>query len=78
MDVFEGFNYPHAMSSSDVFWAGTHQTDRFEAVRERIQAYGRGVESMRIEVSKCNIITDPIVRSYGGMIFSTSCLRFGV
>lgn len=60
MDVFEGFNYPHAMSSSDVFWAGTHQTDGFEAVRERIQAYGRGVEGMKIEVSKCNIITDPI------------------
>lgn len=60
MDVFEGFNYPHAISSSDVFWAGTHQTDGFEPVRERIQAYGRGIDGMRIEVSKCNIITDPI------------------
>lgn len=60
MDVFEGFNYPHARASSDVFWADTHQTDGFEAVRARIQAYGLGVQGMRIEVSKCNIITDPI------------------
>jgi hypothetical protein len=60
MDVFDGFNYPHAMSSSDVFWAGTHQTDGFEAVRGRIQAYCQGVQGMKIEVSKCNIITDPI------------------
>ena len=60
MDVFEGFDYPEAHTSSDVLWAGTHATDGLEAVRARIQAYGDGVEGMHIEVSRCNVITDPI------------------
>lgn len=60
MDVFEGFDYPEALASSDVFWAGTHQTDGYAAVRERILAYGRDVPGLHIEVSRCNVITDPI------------------
>lgn len=60
MDVFEGFDYPEALASSDVVWAGTHQTDGLAAVRARIQAYGNGVSGMHIEVSRNNVITDPI------------------
>lgn len=60
MDVFEGFDYPEALTSSDIVWAGTHQTDGLEAVRARIQSYGAGVPGMHIEVSRCNVITDPI------------------
>lgn len=60
MDVFEGFDYPEAQSSSDAVWAGTHQTDGMERVRARIQAYGEGVPGMHIEVSRCNVITDPV------------------
>lgn len=60
MDVFGGFDYPEALASSDVFWAGTHQTDGFERVRERILAYGLDVPGMTIEVTRANVITDPI------------------
>lgn len=60
MDVFEGFEYPEALASSDACWAGTHRTDGLEAVRQRIQAYGRDMPGMNIEVHRCNVITDPI------------------
>lgn len=60
MDVFEGFNYPAALNSSDSVWAGTHQTDGFEAVRHRLLAYGHDMGGMNIDVSRCNVITDPI------------------
>lgn len=60
MDVFEGFDYPEALTSSDVFWAGTHQTDGYAKVRARILAYGRDVPGMHIEVSRANVISDPI------------------
>lgn len=60
MDVFEGFDYPEALASSDVFWAGTHQTDGYERVRDRIQAYGLDLPGMQIEVTRANVISDPI------------------
>lgn len=60
MDVFEGFDYPAAFTSSDSVWAGTHQTDGLEAVRHRLLAYGHNMPGMNIEVSRCNVITDPI------------------
>jgi len=60
MDVFEGFDYPEAHASSDMLWAGTHATDGLEAVRARIQAYGNDAAGMRIEVSRNNVITDPV------------------
>lgn len=60
MDVFGGFDYPEAFASSDVFWAGTHQTDGYERVRDRILAYGLDVPGMQIEVTRANVITDPI------------------
>lgn len=68
MDVFEGFDYPAALTSSDSVWAGTHQTDGLEAVRQRLLAHGRDMPGLDIEVSRCNVITDPIpekVRSLG-------------
>lgn len=60
LDVFSGFDYPEAIASSDVFWAGTHATDGLEAVRRRILAYGEGLPGVNIEVARCNIISDPI------------------
>lgn len=60
MDVFDGFDYPAAQASSDVCWAGTHRTDGFEVVRDRIRSYGRDMPGMNIEVHRCNVITDPI------------------
>jgi hypothetical protein len=60
MDVFDGFNYPEALESSDACWAGTHATDGFVVVRDRIRACGHDVPGMTIEVHRCNVITDPI------------------
>ena len=60
IDVFDGFEYPHAMASSDVCWAGTHSTEGFQVVCDRIQAYGQGVPGLTIHVHRCNVITDPI------------------
>lgn len=60
LDVFDGFDYPAAEASSDVCWAGTHRTDGFEVVRDRIRSYGRDMPGMNIEVHRCNVITDPI------------------
>jgi len=60
LDVFEGFDYPEANTSSDAVWAGTHCTDGYEAVRSRIQSCGEGVAGMEINVMRCNVISDPI------------------
>jgi hypothetical protein len=60
MDVFDGFEYPAALASSDACWAGTHRTEGLEVVRDRIEAYGRDMPGMSIEVHRCNVITDPI------------------
>lgn len=60
LDVFEGFAYEASHDSADAVWHGTHQTDGFEAVSERLQAYRNGFPDLHITVERNNIITDPL------------------
>lgn len=57
-DVFEGFTYAAAKTSSDATWVGTHRTDGRAAVAQRLGAYaGPG---LAVHVAVNNIITDPL------------------
>jgi hypothetical protein len=60
LDVFSGFHYEASGSSADAVWHGTHETDGFETVRNRLMAYGAGIPDLKITVEKNNIITDPL------------------
>jgi hypothetical protein len=60
LDVFEGFDYPEAHSSSDAIWDGTHSTEGYEAVKERIEAYVLHDPDISVNVLRSNIITDSL------------------
>ena len=60
LDVFNGFHYEASDKSSDAVWHGTHETDGFETVRDRLMAYGAGFPDLKITVDINNIITDPL------------------
>ena len=36
LDTFDGFNYPEATKSADIFWAGTHRLSGPEAMKKQI------------------------------------------
>ncbi|HEU5081160.1 MAG TPA: TylF/MycF/NovP-related O-methyltransferase [Opitutaceae bacterium] len=55
-DTFDGFSYPEAAASSDAMWQGTHQTEGYDIVAQRIQDAGTG----NVEVHRANIITDQL------------------
>jgi hypothetical protein len=60
LDVFDGFHYEASERSSDAVWHGTHETEGFEIVRDRLMAYGSGFPDLKITVEKNNILTDPL------------------
>lgn len=60
LDVFSGFHYEASDKSADAVWHGTHETDGFDTVRNRLMAYGAGIPDLKITVEKNNIITDPL------------------
>jgi hypothetical protein len=61
-DVFEGFNYPEALASSDSVWAGSHGTEGWDLVNERLQSYKdlAGGSTIAVHVHKSNVISDPL------------------
>ena len=54
-DVFEGFTYDAAYTSTDIVWANTHQTEGEEIIRKRLESKAN---QNRVIVKKMNIITD--------------------
>lgn len=54
-DVFTGFDYQEAQTSTDTHWAGTHQSHGYEVVKARLEAKA-GRHKVNVQVS--NIITD--------------------
>ena len=57
-DVFDGFNYDQAWSSSDAVWAGTHVSHGREAVEQRLLPYATAQRP--VTVANCNIIDDEL------------------
>ncbi len=54
-DVFSGFDYEEAMTSTDTLWAGTHKSDGYEVVKARLEAkHGKNVVNVKVS----NVITD--------------------
>lgn len=60
LDVFDGFTYDDAQSSADTIWHGTHKTEGYELVRQRLLNYNTEFPEMSISVEVNNIITDPL------------------
>lgn len=62
IDVFDGFNYPEARSSSDSVWVGTHKTEGHELVTQRLLDYRNfnADRPLNIQVHSANVITDPL------------------
>ena len=56
LDVFEGFTYDKAQSSSDLIWKNTHQDTSFQNVQEFLAEFNNA------QVIKNNIITDELPR----------------
>ena len=54
LDVFEGFTYDKAQSSSDLIWKNTHQDTSFQNVQEFLAEFNN------VQVIKSNIITDEL------------------
>ena len=60
-DVFEGFNYEAARSSSDTAWVGGHiVAGGRDRVAARLERYANPTIGLQIEVRQSNIITDPL------------------
>lgn len=57
LDVFTGFDYEEALTSSDAAWANTHGTEGREVVEERLQERA-GINT--VHVYKANVISDPL------------------
>ena len=58
LDVFDGFTYEAAQSSSDVMWAGTHGTEGISQVEARISARSDPAAGLHAKVLKTNIVED--------------------
>jgi len=59
-DVFDGFNYEAAQTSSDASWFGGHNViEGLQGVKDRIYSYSKDCE-FNIEVHQSNIIDDPL------------------
>ena len=61
-DVFQGFDYQEALTSSDATWANTHATEGEAIVRQRLE---RKAGANEVTVEKLNIITDEIPHDLG-------------
>lgn len=61
-DVFQGFDYPEALESSDLIWANSHTTEGEAIVRQRLE---RKSGANQITVTKLNIITDELPGDLG-------------
>ncbi len=59
-DVFDGFNYEEAKSSSDALWFGSHVTHGQSVVAERLQSFDLPGLGRPVIVQKNNIITDDL------------------
>jgi hypothetical protein len=60
LDVFDGFSYETSIQSSDAIWQGTHVTEGFNLVRDRLLAYNNDFSDLKITVQKNNIIYDQL------------------
>jgi hypothetical protein len=61
-DVFQGFDYPAALESSDLIWANSHATEGEAVVRGRLE---RKAGANQVTVNKLNIITDELPPDLG-------------
>jgi hypothetical protein len=61
-DVFQGFDYQEALTSSDATWANTHATEGEAIVRDRLE---RKAGANQVTVKKLNIITDELPDDLG-------------
>jgi Macrocin-O-methyltransferase (TylF) len=60
LDVFDGFVYEAARSSSDMMWAGSHATEGLETVRRRISSSRKSAVGVTVQVVKCNVVEEPL------------------
>lgn len=65
LDVFEGFDYPAAVESSDIYWKGSHQTSGIEAISRRLRAYEDAGIGLFVDVIKSNIVVDHLPTNIG-------------
>jgi hypothetical protein len=65
LDVFEGFNYPAAVESSDIVWKGSHQTSGLKAISRRLRAYEDAGVGLFVDVLKSNIVVDDLPATIG-------------
>ena len=64
IDVFDGFNYADALTSSDAHWAGTHTTDGMEPVASRLlQSRFPDAPKPDFKLHRLNIVTDDLPSS---------------
>tara|TARA_Y100000589_G_scaffold326329_1_gene365892 strand:+ start:3711 stop:4832 length:1122 start_codon:yes stop_codon:yes gene_type:complete len=57
-DVFEGFNYPEAISSGDSQWAWTHKTDGYETVKKRLKKRYSNIEVIKRNICEPNSLKE--------------------
>jgi hypothetical protein len=58
LDVFTGFSYDAAQTSSDQFWINSHTTEGPDAVGANLRS--QAADASRVHVIQNNVITDPL------------------
>lgn len=64
-DVFEGFSYDSARESTDAMWLGTHETDGYKAVADRLTAFESDI--LRVSVHRMDVTEDPVPAQVGAI-----------
>lgn len=71
LDVFDGFNYESAKKSADSVWAGTHETEGEDIVRNRIVDAAKGSPGLKVQVIRNNIIEDEFPEPIGDLCLAS-------
>lgn len=69
-DVFEGFNYPEALTSPDGGWGHSHKTDGRKNVERRVHSRAPSI-GQNIHVIQRNVLDDNPLRETGEIAFAS-------
>jgi hypothetical protein len=68
LDVFDGFNYADAKSSSDTMWLDSHATEGIDVVEKRILERTHSTAGPTVSVVRSNIIEDELPSSMSDIV----------
>lgn len=68
LDVFDGFSYEAAKSSSDAMWADTHETEGQKHVESRIVQHADKSRNLNAFVIKNNVVEEDLPNQIGNLV----------